>query len=95
MAEGEFNGSALLVVRRAVHAGLDGWPVDEMEGRWCPVFTFSYVDAKLFVLVAVSEIDVDFAAVWCTVDKKVGDGGWEDWWGGRGTACRAIVRQGA
>ena len=95
MTEGEFNGSALLVVRRAVHAGLDGWPVDEMEGRWCPVFTFSYVVAKLFVLVAVSEIDVDFAAVWCTVDKKVGDGGWEDWWGGRGTACRAIVRQGA
>jgi hypothetical protein len=83
LAEGEFNGSALLMVCRAVHAGLDGWPVDEMEGGWGPVFTFSYVDAKLSVLVAVSEIDVDFAAVWSAVDKEVGDGGWEDWWSGR------------
>ena len=83
------------MICRAVHAAWDGWPVDEMEGGWGPVFMFSYVDAKLSVLVAVSEIDVDFAAVWCVVDKEVGDGGWKDWWGGRGTACRAIVRQGA
>jgi hypothetical protein len=82
------------MICRAVHAGLDGWPVDEMEGGWCPVFTFSYVDAKLSVLVAVSEIDVDFAAVWCAVDKEVGDSGWEDWWSGRGAACRAIMCQG-
>jgi hypothetical protein len=43
-----------------------------MEGGWCPVFTLSYVDAKLSVLGAVSEIDVNFAAVWCAVDKEVG-----------------------
>ena len=28
LAEGEFNGSALLIVCRAVHVGLDAWPVD-------------------------------------------------------------------
>ena len=32
LAEGEFDSIALLVVCRAVHACLDGWPVDKVEG---------------------------------------------------------------
>jgi hypothetical protein len=28
LTEGEFNGSTLLMVGRAVHACLDGWPVN-------------------------------------------------------------------
>jgi hypothetical protein len=44
---------------------------------------------------AVSEIDVDFAAVWCAVDKEVGGSGLEDWWSGRGAAWRAIMCKGA
>ena len=63
------------MICRAVHAGVAGWPVDEMKGGWCPVFTLSYVDSKLSVLGAVSEIDVDFVAVGCAVDKEVGGSG--------------------
>jgi hypothetical protein len=75
---------------------LDGWPVDEMEGGWCPVFALSYVDAKLSVLGAVSEIDVDFAAVRCAVDEQVGSSsGWENWLSGRGAACHAVMCKGA
>jgi hypothetical protein len=83
------------MVCRAVHAGLDGWQVDEREGGWCPVFTLSYVELKLSVLGAVSEIDVDFAAVGCAVDKEVGGSGWENWWSGRAAAWRAVMCKGA
>ena len=43
-----------------------------------------FVESKLSVLGAVSEIDVDFTAVGCAVDKEVGGSGWENWWSGRG-----------
>jgi hypothetical protein len=79
----------------AVHTGVDGWPVDEMEGGWCPVSMLRYVDAKLSVLGAVYEVDVDFAALGCAVDKEVGGSGWENWWSGRGAACRAVMCKGA
>jgi hypothetical protein len=87
--EGEFNSSALLVVCRAVHAGLDGWPVDEVEGGWCPVFALSYVESKLCVLGAVLKVGVDFAAVGFSVDKEVGGSGWGNWWGG-GMSCSHV-----
>jgi hypothetical protein len=87
--EGEFNSSALLVVCRAVHAGLDGWPVDEVEGGWCPVFALSYVESKLCVLGAVLKVGVDFAAVGFAVDKEVGGSGWGNWWGG-GMSCSHV-----
>jgi len=70
------------VVCRVVHAGLDGWPVDEVEGGWCPVFTLSDVESKLSVLGAVSKVSVDFAAVGFAVDKEVGVNGRENWWSG-------------
>jgi len=44
-----------------------------------------------FAAVWCAVIDVDFAAVWCAVDKEVGDGGWEDWWSDRGAACCAVM----
>ena len=74
-----------------------GWLASGRDGRWM-VSSFhahSHVDTKLSVLGAVSEIDVDFAAVWCAVDKEVGGSRWEDWWSGRGAAWRAIMCKGA
>ena len=95
MAEGEFDSGALLVVCRAVHAGLDSWPVDKVEGGGCPFFALSDVESKLSVLGAVSKVGVDFAAVGFAVDKEVGGSGWENWWSGRGAAYHAVMCKGA
>jgi hypothetical protein len=74
--EGEFNGSALMMVCRAVHADLAEWLASGRDGGGlCPVFTLSYVESKLSVVGAVSEVDVNFADVGCAVDKKVGGSG--------------------
>jgi len=83
------------VVCRAVHAGLDSWPVDEVEGGCYPVFALSYVESKLSVLRAVSKVSVDFADLGFAVDKEVGGSGWENWWIGRGVACHAVMCKGA
>jgi hypothetical protein len=66
-----------------------------VEGGWCPVFAFSDVESKLSVLGAVSKVDVDFAAVRFAVDKEIGFNGRENWWSGRGAACRVGMCKGA
>jgi hypothetical protein len=48
-----------------------------------PFFSLGDVGVELVVLEAVSEVDVNFAAVWLAVNKKVGTGGRKDWWSGR------------
>ena len=57
--------------------------MNKLEGGWCPFFALGDMGAELADLVAMSEVDVNFAAVWLAVNKKVGTGGRKDWWSGR------------
>jgi hypothetical protein len=60
--------------------------VNKLEGGWCPFFALGDMGAELADLVAMSEVDVNFAALRFAINKKAGSDGRKHWWSGRWTA---------